>query len=61
MLVLILLFYLKFVVSNGFQFDEFPGVVLSVAIPITVSWHFDIGDPDEVFFQRRDIGQQFFF
>ncbi len=33
----------------------------SVGIPITLSWHFDIGDPDDVFFQRRDIGEQYFF
>ncbi|PBK58546.1 hypothetical protein ARMSODRAFT_1028180 [Armillaria solidipes] len=61
MLLSILLICFKFVVSNGFQFDEFTGTVLSIGIPITLSWHFDIGDPDKVFFQRKDIGQQFFF
>ncbi|PBK81533.1 hypothetical protein ARMGADRAFT_776162 [Armillaria gallica] len=61
MLILILLCCIKFVVSNGFHFDEFTGTVPSVGIPITLSWHFDIGDPDDVFFQRRDIGEQYFF
>ncbi|KAK0492962.1 hypothetical protein EDD18DRAFT_442473 [Armillaria luteobubalina] len=61
MLLLILLCCIKFAHSNGFHFDEFSGTVLSLGIPITLSWHFDIGDPDEVFFQRRHILQQSFF
>ncbi|KAK0219271.1 hypothetical protein IW262DRAFT_1088011 [Armillaria fumosa] len=60
MLLLIVLCCIKFAVSNGFHFDECIETMRSVGIPITLSWHFDIGDPDEVFFQRRYIGQQFF-
>ena len=52
---------IEFTVSNCFHFDKFTGTVLSVGIPITLSWRFDADDPDEVFFQQRNIGQQFFF
>ncbi|KAK0470967.1 hypothetical protein IW261DRAFT_913684 [Armillaria novae-zelandiae] len=61
MLLMILLCCIKFTLLNGFHFDEFSGTALSVGIPITLSWHFDTGDPDEVFFQRRHIIQQSFF
>ncbi|KAK0440859.1 uncharacterized protein EV420DRAFT_1769178 [Desarmillaria tabescens] len=40
MLLLIVLSCLKFAISYGFRFDGYPGIV-TIGIPITVSWHRD--------------------
>ncbi|PBK58750.1 hypothetical protein ARMSODRAFT_101434 [Armillaria solidipes] len=41
MLLLPILCCIEFAVSNSFHFDKFTGTVLSVGIPLTLSWHFD--------------------
>ncbi|KAK0209691.1 hypothetical protein IW262DRAFT_1416679 [Armillaria fumosa] len=57
MLLLIILFCLDFTISHGFQFDNFTGTV-TAAIPVTLSWHREVGDPDNISFALRIIQAQ---
>ncbi|KAK0467376.1 hypothetical protein IW261DRAFT_1063785 [Armillaria novae-zelandiae] len=43
--------------SYGFMFDDPPGPLIA-EIPITIAWHRNSGDPDDIYFSRRDVVSQ---
>ncbi|KAK0465762.1 hypothetical protein IW261DRAFT_1522666 [Armillaria novae-zelandiae] len=57
MLLLIILVCLDFTVSRGFRFDNYTGTV-TATLPITLSWHREVGDPDNISFALGIIQSQ---